>query len=188
MGANDGGVDHVGLAVLLAAKRFENLLPKAPTLPSGEARVDRLPGAIPLRQVAPWRSGPHHPEHRVDHHAMALVRWTHSAPLRGEQRRDAGPLLVRQLMPSLHPFHGARLPRDGKRRLRHGRHDLVCRVCETYVPWRSQKDGKAERFFNKIILPVFPPSCFKSLTQDTSSFCPLLSRSAGPPPAPGPRD
>lgn len=71
MGANRGGVDAVVAAFRhRLGERDGHALPDARGAPSSEAPVDRVPVAVLLRHVAPWRAAAQPPQDTVDNVAV----------------------------------------------------------------------------------------------------------------------
>ena len=79
---------------------FEHALPEACPAPAVEAARHRSDCAIALRQVSPGCAGAQHPQDAVDDGAVVVIGAASPRPLRGQQGRQALPLLVRQLVTS----------------------------------------------------------------------------------------
>src|SRR5665213_3333298 len=76
VGADHGAVDHLdrlrrGATV---AKPFEQQVPQARPAPAQELAIDRVPLAEFLRQIAPRRARPRHPEYTVQRAPMIARR------------------------------------------------------------------------------------------------------------------
>src|SRR5262249_13495644 len=109
-GADDGGIDEPQFAAQSAVplqvdqQMREDPGPRAVTGPAPEATVDRLPGAVALRDVAPGRPRVEAPQDAVEDAPMVLPRST--APiLMGRVREeplDALPLHLRKFITSSH--------------------------------------------------------------------------------------
>jgi hypothetical protein len=72
MRPHDGRVDHRVFIVGIVCQGLEDPLPNAALGPAAEARVHRLPGAEPFRQVAPGYAGAIAVEHRFDEQPIVL--------------------------------------------------------------------------------------------------------------------
>ncbi|WHZ28845.1 MAG: hypothetical protein OJF51_003643 [Nitrospira sp.] len=71
------GVDHQPFVIRLVDQTLKKFLPDARIAPSDKATMRIAPSAISRRQVAPGRTGPQNPEHRIDKQAVILG---HAAP------------------------------------------------------------------------------------------------------------
>ena len=71
MGSDDGGVDHRVFVVRIVSQRLEKTLPYAVLRPPREPRVNGLPVAEPLGQIAPRRTRPKFPNHRLNEKSIA---------------------------------------------------------------------------------------------------------------------
>jgi hypothetical protein len=90
-------IDHVGGGVSLhqTGKRFEHCVEHAGLNPSSVAAKNAVPFAILVWQVPPLRPGPRHPHHAFIVKPVILRRAAAPASLRGQQRPDQCPLIVR---------------------------------------------------------------------------------------------
>ncbi len=86
--------------VSLGLQSFEYASPDACLAPTIEAARHRSHCAVALGQVPPGRARAQHPENAVDDGAVVVIGAARPRPLRGQQRRQALPLLVRQLVTS----------------------------------------------------------------------------------------
>ena len=87
--------------VEVALERLDDAVPQPLPGPAPEARVHRGPRPVALGEVAPRAPGRVAEEHAVeDEPVIPVVR--PRGGLRGEQRRDAPPLRVGELMPMSH--------------------------------------------------------------------------------------
>ena len=66
------GVDHQPFVIRLVDQTLKKFLPDARIAPSDKAAMRIAPSAIFRRQVAPGRTGPQNPEHRIDKQAVVL--------------------------------------------------------------------------------------------------------------------
>jgi hypothetical protein len=73
MSSDDGGVDHRVFVVRIVSQRLEKTLPYAALRPSREPRVDVLPGAEALGQIAPRRTRAEFPNYRFDEKPIAQL-------------------------------------------------------------------------------------------------------------------
>ncbi len=96
MGADDGAVDHGVLIVRLIGQMLEHSLPHPAPGPATEAGVDLLPGAEPLRQIAPGNAGAVAVEHSLDEQAVVPGGHAHMPGAAGQQVLDPLPLVVAQ--------------------------------------------------------------------------------------------
>src|SRR5262245_6647870 len=78
----------------------EHAVPDAGEAPAAEAAVQRRPGAIPLRHVAPGDAGRELPENPVEDGAVVVVRPACPGLLGREQQREGRPLSVAKFMTS----------------------------------------------------------------------------------------
>ena len=76
--------------------------PDAGPPPSDKAIVAGGAWAVPLWQIAPWRTGSQHPEDAVQHAAVIHAR--HATGFVGEKRFDHAPFGVSQVI-SAHASH-----------------------------------------------------------------------------------
>src|SRR5262245_33741412 len=98
---DNGGID----GMLLVRRRpetrqsLECRVPHAELAPTTEPDKDRIPIAVSLRHVAPWRAGAQNPQNAV--HGPPLVRNRRAtfAPI-GQQWIEYLPLCVRQIAPT----------------------------------------------------------------------------------------
>jgi hypothetical protein len=94
VGPNDGAVDVVQIPVEFTAalglcqQGSKDPLPDALPIPTPETAVDRLPGAVALRQVLPGSTGPRQPEDGIDDQAVIQGWPTGARPLGRQQRLD----------------------------------------------------------------------------------------------------
>jgi len=71
MGSDDSGVDHSVFVVRIVSQRLEKTLPNTALRPPREPRVNVLPGAEALRQIAPRRPRAEFPDHRLNEKPIA---------------------------------------------------------------------------------------------------------------------
>jgi len=108
MGTDARAVDHrdraVDLVVMgrLSLDLGQDPVPDPDLLPPAKPAIDRLPRAVPLRQIVPRRTRSLDPEDTVEDRAMIRVGPTGGRSLGWQQRCEAVPLVVSQLMAS-HP-------------------------------------------------------------------------------------
>jgi hypothetical protein len=88
-------IDHDDGGIVILGKLVEDFLPDAALRPSREPRVDALPRAEVLRQIAPWEARFEDEDHRVEHWSIRFG-WPTTAPFRRQKRPNSLPLLVRQ--------------------------------------------------------------------------------------------
>ena len=94
-----GAVRHVRLVVGVLRKFIENALEHAQLVPPAESRVDRLPRAESLRQVAPLHPRLGDVENRVHEEAIRQLAWTAAPPsLAWQHLLDSAPLRFAHLM------------------------------------------------------------------------------------------
>ena len=93
---DDGGVDHLHVAVMRCGDRIHQAIPDASFAPAVEAVVNGGARAIALRQVPPERTRAQHPEDAVENPPVVDPR--HAARLVREVRLDRLPLEIRQLI------------------------------------------------------------------------------------------
>jgi hypothetical protein len=100
MDANDRTVDEDFLDIGIAGERGKDPLPHAAFLPPGKALIDAVPEAELLRQVAPGRSRPRHPQHGLDKPAIVPRATTTVAWFARQHVRNPLPLIVTQVQTS----------------------------------------------------------------------------------------
>lgn len=100
----------------LTLQRRQHVRPDAGRRPAAEAAPGRAPGTESLRQITPRRAGAKDPEDRAHDGTVITGRAAGRRPLRGEQRREAVPLLVGQLISTAPPDLPLDLPLDPLRR------------------------------------------------------------------------
>jgi len=93
---NDGCVEEGGFVIDVYGEFLEEPFPDAALRPPGEPIEDGLPGAEPLRQIAPGNARPCSPDDRVDELAVAALR--DGTGTRSQKRLDLLPLVVGQFM------------------------------------------------------------------------------------------
>ena len=71
MSSDDGGVDHRVFVVRILSQRLEKILPYAALRPPREPRVNVLPIAEALGQIAPRRPRAEFPNHRLNEKSIA---------------------------------------------------------------------------------------------------------------------
>lgn len=109
MSAYDARVHEVQVPVQqtrgirLSLQGLEHTLPEACLTPAVEAARHRSGRSVALRQISPGRARAQHPEDAVDDGAVVVIGAARPRPLRGQQRRQALPLLVRQFIASHTP-------------------------------------------------------------------------------------
>ena len=113
--AHDGGVNHHGLAVVIAGQEPENPLENAALGPSVEALIDNLPVAKALGQIAPRDAGAKPEENGFDEQAIVRRRAAHMAFTARQNVFDPIPLVVAQRISS----HRSAPPRADHSRVRH---------------------------------------------------------------------
>lgn len=96
MDANNGGVDHLHLAIMGFGDGVHEAVPHTCFPPSDEAVVTGGAWSTPLGQVAPWRTRSQHPENAVQHPPVINTR--HLSRLVGQQRVDHAPLEIGQVI------------------------------------------------------------------------------------------
>ena len=94
MGPHDGAVDHGVFVVRVGCQKFEHRAPHAALGPSAKARVNRLPIAEALRQVAPWNAGAIAVDHGVDKQPIVLGGHPDMTVTSGQKILDPIPLVV----------------------------------------------------------------------------------------------
>lgn len=101
VGANNRAVHKVDfpldmtLFIGFDLQALEELLPHAFFAPFVKAAVDRLPGTISIRQVAPWCTCFQNPENAVNNLAMTFSWPSCFRLLRWQERLELFPLLIR---------------------------------------------------------------------------------------------
>jgi hypothetical protein len=98
MGANDRAVDHQISVITVGRQRLEHLLPDAGMAPTAEAFMDRLPLAIPFRQVALMRARTQNPKATIDKQAIIRTCTPRIANLAWRQGRNLRPLPIAQFI------------------------------------------------------------------------------------------
>src|SRR5271157_4389534 len=73
MGSDDGGVDHGVFVVRIVRQRLEKTLPNAALRPAREPRMDVLPIAKALGQIAPRCTRAKFPNPRLDEKPIAQL-------------------------------------------------------------------------------------------------------------------
>jgi hypothetical protein len=73
MSSDDGGVDHRVFVVRIVSQRLEKTLPYAALRPPREPRVNVLPVAEALGQIAPRCTRAKFPNHRLDEKPIAQL-------------------------------------------------------------------------------------------------------------------
>jgi len=96
VGANGGAVDHLNVAVMGGRDGVHQPVPYVCLSPPHEAVIAGGAWTIALGQVAPWCTGPEHPEDAVQHPPVINPR--NAARLVGQQRLDHAPLEVGQVI------------------------------------------------------------------------------------------
>jgi hypothetical protein len=108
MGTHGGAIEEVHGPVqgpdriTLGLHGGQESVPDPGPLPAAEARVHRLPGTVPLRQIAPWHTGGQSPEDGIDDQAMVVGRSTGGRALGRQERRQPLPLRVAEFMSASH--------------------------------------------------------------------------------------
>src|SRR4051794_13045390 len=105
-GPDDGAIDTPEVVVDLPAvvqfiqQRGDDTSPGAVPAPTVEARVDRLPGAIAFREIAPRGAGMEDPEDAMDDRTGIIERVARSTAMGPvwQQGGDSCPLLVGELV------------------------------------------------------------------------------------------
>src|SRR5262245_49943763 len=72
MDANYGGIDHLQPTIMGLGDGIHEAVPNTCFAPSDKAIVAGGAWAVPLWQIAPWRTGSQHPEDAVQHAAVSL--------------------------------------------------------------------------------------------------------------------
>src|SRR5262245_24342235 len=96
MDANYGGIDHLQPTIMGLGDGIHEAVPNTCFAPSDKAIVAGGAWAVPLWQIAPWRTGSQHPEDAVQHAAVIHAR--HPACLARQHRSHGGPLIVRKFV------------------------------------------------------------------------------------------
>jgi hypothetical protein len=73
MSSDDGGVDHRVFVVRIVSQRLEKTLPNTALRPPREPRVNVLPVAEALGQIAPRRPRAEFPNHRLNEKTIAQL-------------------------------------------------------------------------------------------------------------------
>ena len=73
MSSDDGGVDHRVFVVRIVSQRLEKTLPNTALRPPREPRVNVLPIAEALGQIAPRRPRAEFPNHRLNKKSIAQL-------------------------------------------------------------------------------------------------------------------
>jgi hypothetical protein len=89
MDANYGGIDHLQPTIMGLGDGIHEAVPNTCFAPSDKAIVAGGAWAVPLWQIAPWRTGSQHPEDAVQHAAVIHAR--HATGFVGEKRFDGAP-------------------------------------------------------------------------------------------------
>jgi hypothetical protein len=102
MGANRGAVDAVVPALgHCFSQSNRDTFPDTAGAPASEPTVDRVPIAVFLRHIPPWRAGPQPPENAVDHIPIVFWRTATSAlawfSLNRQQNLQNTPFRFRQI-------------------------------------------------------------------------------------------
>jgi hypothetical protein len=96
MDAHNRAVDHLHLAVVRLDDGIHQAIPDAYFAPAVEAIVGSRVRPVSLRQIAPRRARPQHPEDAVENPPIVL-RLAASTAL-GQERHDDTPLQIRQVV------------------------------------------------------------------------------------------
>jgi hypothetical protein len=102
MDANYGGIDHLQFAIMGLGDGIHEAVPNTCFAPSDKAIVAGGAWAVPLGQIAPWRTGSQHPEDAVQHAAVIHAR--HATGFVGEKRFDHASCGISQVI-SAHASH-----------------------------------------------------------------------------------
>jgi hypothetical protein len=94
--SDDRCVNHDVLEVGIICQDFEKTLPNSFARPTIEAHEHAVPASKLRRQVAPRRTGPQNPKHRIDEQPIVLARTTFVPFLTRNQTRDTLPLTPRE--------------------------------------------------------------------------------------------
>ena len=89
-------IDEDIFEVWILRQALEKPLPHALSRPPPEARVDRVPFAEFVRQIAPRRACPRHPQHPFHKQAIVVSAASWITDLTGQFRRNPLPLGVAQ--------------------------------------------------------------------------------------------
>ena len=101
-----GAVCDVGVGICVLRQFLQHAVEHPAPIPAREARVDRLERAEPRRKVSPRRTRLRDVEDCIQELPLRNHRRPPPPPLLwGEQRLDAGPFGVAQLMAVQHPMH-----------------------------------------------------------------------------------
>ena len=100
MDPDDRAVDHDVFEVGVLGQPIEKTLPCALPGPSPEARVNAVPLAELVGQVAPRRSGTRDPQNRFDKKPIVLSAPTRVTDLARQIRGDPCPLFIAQDFPN----------------------------------------------------------------------------------------
>jgi len=96
MDADDGAVDERVLEIRVASESVEDVLEHTGLSAPAKAAQGCIPVPEHHGQVPPGRSGAHHSQHRLKKQLVIRSRAAGITSLAGQQRRDAGPLLILQ--------------------------------------------------------------------------------------------
>jgi len=94
MGPHDGAVDHGVFVVRVGRQKLERRAPHAALGRSAEARVNRLPIAEALRQVAPWDARAIAVNHGIDEPPIVLGGHPDMTVTSRQEILDPVPLVV----------------------------------------------------------------------------------------------
>jgi|HubBroStandDraft_3_1064219.scaffolds.fasta_scaffold46103_3 hypothetical protein len=105
MSSDDGGVDHRVFVVRIVSQRLEKILPYAALRPPREPRVNVLPIAEALGQIAPRRPRAEFPNHRLNEEAIAQRAIASDMPRTTRQQMFNPPklLVVQSIAPHRKP-------------------------------------------------------------------------------------